>query len=295
MRLALYTTIYPEALPFLQQWGESVTAQSWRNFDLWIALDEVAKVDVFAATGCLEDAHFITVPPSSTPAEVRNYALNCFLDHCDAVVLVDSDDILLPIRMEAASVAAKKNDLTVSAMELADASGAKLDILFNPALEGKDIVRGNVFGFSNTTWRSSVLKACLPVPSECRLMDWMVAVKAHLAGASIGFDSTPSMLYRQHAGNMALLLPPFSPEQIMTATQLVLGHYRLLEKEVLPRHPGLESPFLHAYEEVSLFFDVMSAEPELLNSYAAALNQVSFRPVWWSCVAHPNLEHVWKT
>lgn len=259
MRLALYTTIYPESLPFLQQWSASVFAQTCQEFDLWIALDGVSETDVFAAATRRFGAQFLSAPAQSTPAGVRNYALAVLLDFCDVVVLVDSDDILLPTRVEAALVAAEKNDLTASAMELVDVTGDRLNISFDPAVEGNDIVHGNVFGFSNTTWRSSLLRDCLPASPDCRLMDWLVAVKAHLKGAAVGFDSTPRMLYRQYSGNVAVLVPPFDSHQVMAAARLVLGHYRLLVRDVLPGNPGGTAPFVHAYEEISLFCKVMSS------------------------------------
>lgn len=295
MRVALYTTVYPESLSFFRQWSESILAQTCQDFDLCIALDMLEEMDVFAAAGRRFDAQFLMAPTKCTPAGIRNHALLAILDRYDVVILVDSDDILLPTRVEAAMVAARKNDVTATAMELADILGRKLNVSFDPAIEGENITRCNVFGFSNTTWRASVLKACLPVPVDCRLMDWMVAVKAQAAGASIGFDSIPRMLYRQHSGNVATLLPPFSTHQIMSATNLVLGHYDFLIKEKNAFSPEMRDVFSRAHEEVTVFSDTMCLHPELLKSYVHFLNQLPFRAAWWSCVAHPELENIWKS
>lgn len=294
MHLALYTTVYPAVLPFLWQWAESVVVQSCQDFELWIGIDGIDKEVVRTAAGRRLDAHFVNVSAGATPAEVRNQALAVVLNHCDAVALVDSDDILLPTRVEGALSAAEQCDLTACAMDLVDSDGDSLGIHFDPARHGRDIVHNNVFGFSNTTWRSQVLQECLPVPEDCVLMDWMVAVKAHLKGATTGFDTTSRMFYRQHAGSMAFILPPYSMVQVITATKLLLGHYERLIKWVLSEYPGQVSPYQQAYDQTSFFAVAILADTATLERYVEALNALPFRDAWWSCVAHPELEDIWK-
>lgn len=295
MRLAAFTTIYPDALPFLTQWGHSVEAQTLNNFDLWVALDGVEEDLVREQHHALHRSNFVHAPSGSSPVGIRNYALAEVLQHCDAVALVDSDDILLPHRMEAAATAARANDLTACSMELASIQGNSLGLQFDPFGQGESISRVNVFGFSNTTWSSTCLQECLPASADCRLMDWQLAVKAHLMGASVGFDSAPHMLYRQHTGNIAPVCPPFTAGQVMTATELVVTHHEILDRDVLSAYGHLDHVYRDARRDALLFSQVMLTYPGRLKAYLSALNALPFIGAWWSCVANPSLEHLWKS
>jgi hypothetical protein len=100
--LALYTAVYPGAARFLVPWYASVQAQADREFDLWISLDGLTQEAVAAQLGTRPDATFVVAEAGSTPAQVRQQALTRIADDYDAVVLVDSDDVLHPDRVAAA-------------------------------------------------------------------------------------------------------------------------------------------------------------------------------------------------
>lgn len=295
MRLALFTTIYPASLPFLRELAQSLESQTRLDFDLWIALDGVERTDVIERHGFLSRAEFIDTPSGQSPAQLRSSALTQVVDYCDTVALVDSDDVLLPSRVESAIEASQRSELCAAAMRLIGPQGAQLGEILNPAIKGRDITRTNVFGLSNTTWRTSLLRKCLPLPTECRLADWMLSTKAHLAGATVSFDSTPRMLYRIHSNNIAPLLPPFSPSQVLSATQLVMTHYELLDRDVLPQYPRACGPYQAAHDEFRLFAQAIQRSPKVLNQYTTELNDLPPILAWWACVAHPSLEYLWKS
>jgi hypothetical protein len=50
-RLAVYTTVYPGAEPYLSAWYQSVLRQIDRNFDLYVSLDSLSAEAVIAAIG----------------------------------------------------------------------------------------------------------------------------------------------------------------------------------------------------------------------------------------------------
>ena len=86
----------------------------------------------------------------------------------------------------------------------------------------------NVYGFSNTAYRTEAIVGCLEVDPEVIAMDWLVATRAYLAGASFTFDETPRMAYRQYDANIAGVLPPFRPDRLLTDARRVADHFGYL-------------------------------------------------------------------
>lgn len=295
-RLAMYTTIYPGVEPYLAEWYRSVLAQTDHDFTLWIGLHGVEPGTVTRAVGQELEARWVPVPASATPAQVRSAALAELLTEHDAVVFVDSDDVLLPSRVEAARAALRSADVSGCALAVMDTAGRDLAVTFG-ALDGDDaadlLPRYNVFGLSNTAYRADTLRRCLPTPDDCLLYDWLLATRAWSAGATLAFDETPRMRYRQYAANTAPMLPPFTGPQVLAASSRVLDHYDIM------LHDGWRFPPAHQRrldaerQRVKRFDAAMRSAPDTLQTYVEQLNQLPPLRVWWWQVAHPQLEHLW--
>lgn len=293
MRVAVVTAAYPAVLPYLKDFAESLENQTDPDFELWIGLDGLEKKDIQKAAGRKISAYFVATPKSATPTMVRNTVLQQALQKCEAAVLVDADDILMESRVAAAKASAAESDLTAAAMRFVDATANPVEGFFDPDCGDPSLAYKNVYGFSNTTWRAEVLMRCLPVPAECVLMDWYAATLAYYRGAAIGHDPEPRMYYRQHADNIASVLPPFTKRQIARAAELVRGHYDLMVKTLSEQGFDQLGELFAARAQTATFADAM-ADPGLLEQYVDALNALPARHVWWSCVAHPDLEDIWK-
>jgi hypothetical protein len=295
-KIALFTVIYPGVEPFLGDWHRSVIEQTDRQFDLWIASDMLPEEDASEAMG-RPAAQWVHAKPAETPAQLRNRVLAEIVETVDAVILVDSDDILLPRRVEAARHALADSDLNGCALHLVDARGRDLGATFasiDSAEAQRILPRWNAFGFSNSAYRSGLLKQCLPVPDRARLIDWFVATQAWLLGAKLSFDPTPRMYYRRHEANTAPALGPFASDRIIRDTRLVLEHFELASSGAMSGH-GRRSDELNALRsEVATFSDRVIADPAALDAYALALNALTLPPVWWTSVAHPALSHLWN-
>ncbi|MCF8095439.1 MAG: hypothetical protein K9J79_08795 [Desulfobacteraceae bacterium] len=293
MIVGVVTAIYPAVLTYLKDFAESLENQTDPEFELWIGLDGLDEKDIKEAAGRKLAAHFVDAPKNTTPAVVRNTVLQQALQNCEAAVLVDADDILMESRVAAAKASAGGYDLTATAMRFIDAARNPVEGVFDPDRGDPCLARNNVYGFSNTTWRAEILMRCLPVPAECVLMDWFAATLAYYKGASIGHDPKPRMYYRQHADNIASILPPFTKSQIARAAQLVLGHYDLMLQTLSAQEFVQLGELSAARAQTAVFADAI-ADPALLEEYVDALNALPARHVWWSCVAHPDLEDIWK-
>jgi hypothetical protein len=296
--LAVYTTIYPGVEAYLVDWYRSLRQQTDQEFQLWIGLDKLGSESVQNMLGADLKANWVVAPSEATPAQVRQQALARIVETCSGVVLVDSDDLLHPSRVAAARAALQASELAGCALRLIDQQGKDLDLTLDlpPQLVPEDVFpRNNVFGFSNSAFRSDLLRRCLPIPAGAVLVDWFLATRAWLLGAKLAFDRVPRMDYRQHPANTARVRFPFNRDQVISDTALVRRHFQLLLAEptrdfVADRVVALR----RVTAEVEEFHQHIVLHPAQLDGYVQALNALQPAPLWWSCVAHPALGHMWS-
>jgi hypothetical protein len=232
-----------------------------------------------------------------SPAAIRQKVIEPVIASYWAVVFVDADDVLYPSRIEAAIEGLEHRDLTGCAMDLIDEAGRDLGSKFALG-EGQEaatiLSRYNVFGLSNTAYRCTLLSRCLPIPQACVLVDWYLATRAWALGARMTFDPICRMAYRQHDNNTARVLPPFTPRQIAAASRIVLHHYDIVLAGVPELNQRQREELEAARWWVRSFQRVTTTSPQILKQYVQALNQLPAQHLWWTCVAHPALENIWR-
>jgi hypothetical protein len=296
--LAVYTTIYPAVQCYLAEWYRSLCQQTDQNFQLWIGLDSLRRCTVEGIVGSRVDAQWIEAPAGSSPARIRNMGLLEIAETCSGVVLVDSDDLLEPSRVAAARTQMEACELGACALRLVDQQVTDLNSVFTlPSEMGPEEVfpRRNIFGFSNSVFRTDLLRRCLPIPEDAVLVDWFLATRSWLMGARMGFDRVPRMKYRQHDGTIAHTRSPFSPTQIASHTEQVRHHFKLVVA-ALPdgfmkgRYEGLVS----VQADVEEFWRKIVQSDKRLEVYVDALNALAPTPLWWTSVAYPPLEYMWR-
>jgi hypothetical protein len=297
-RLAVYTTIYPGVEDYLPDWYRSVQAQTDQDFQLWIGLDGIEAGAVEAAIGAHLDAAWVPSKPGNTPARIRQQSLAQIVEDIDAVVLVDSDDILHPTRVAASRVALQTSELVACALRLVNQDRQDLGVTFTlpeQAIPDKILPRHNVFGFSNSAYRSELLSQCLPIPASVALVDWFLATRAWLIGARLAFDPVIRMDYRQHRTNMAPIRFPFNANQVIRDTNKVRDHFCLLEEWPTENAlPDRQAQVKDVAADVQLFFERVISQPKKLENYVHNLNTLMPQAVWWWDVAQPALQWMWK-
>ena len=296
-RLAVYTTVYPASERFLPAWSDSLAGQTDQDFDLWIGIDGVPADRLERLCGKRSRVTYVPANPGDPPAAVRTHAWEQMVQRYDAIVLVDSDDVASPSRVAAARDSLAGSDVTGCALAIMDESGADLGQVFGPPDEAdldSLLARYNVYGLSNSAYRADVLRACLPVPTDCRLIDWLLATRAWAAGARMTFDRTPRMHYRQYSENTARVTGPFSEEDVLGATALVVQHYRFALSTPAVAHSPVGAALAEAEARALRFRRAICASAAVLRAYLQELNRMPAAPVWWWCVAHPALESTWS-
>lgn len=299
-RLAVYTTVFPAITRFLTAWYESVLHQTDRSFDLFIGCDELAPGEVQNVLGRPVEAKWHVAPKGSTPIQVREGAIQAILLDASykSVVFVDADDILHPTRVEAARKLMIDHDVAGCGLEIINEDGSLTGYDFGPSSSDLDydalIPRCNFFGMSNTAYRTSILSRCLPVPAHCDMMDWFLISRAWAAGASLSFDPSSRMYYRQYSSNLARVLPPFSAAYIRQATVMVLKHYGLVLNNIPELSPPARRMLEQARDRAAKFEQRVASSESNLQHYVTALNALSPSRMWWTCVAHSELEEMWS-
>jgi hypothetical protein len=279
-------------------WYHSLRQQTDQEFQLWIGLDQLRRESVQNMLGLGLKANWVMSPEGATIAQIRQKALARIVKASSGVVLVDSDDLLRPTRVAAARAALQTSELAGCALCLMDKHGNDLGLTFDlpSQLEPDDVFpRNNVFGFSNSAFRSDLLRRCLPIPATAVLVDWFLSARAWLLGARLAFDHVPRMDYRQHATNTARVRFPTTREQVISDTGLVRRHFQLLLAEpttdfIVDRHVALTG----VARDIEEFNQRIVLQPTLLERYVEALNVLHPAPLWWSCVAYPALRDMWS-
>jgi hypothetical protein len=102
------------------------------------------------------------------------------------------------------------------------------------------------------------------------------------------------MWYRQYGGNTARVVGPFSPEHILAAAELVVGHYQIVLGSWSGGATAVRAALEDARDRAETFLDTVTSSRAVLERYANALNHLSPLYIWWWCVAHPDLEEMWR-
>ena len=298
--LALYTTVYPGVERFLPSWYASVLAQTDHDFDLYIGTDQIEPRAVFSAVGNEFEAVWVAAAGCSTPASVRQAGIDHILasrNKYQSIVFVDCDDVMHASRVESARTQVLNADVAGCAMDIVGEDNQPTGICFGPVSSAsipQMLATVNVFGLSNTAYRTDVLRNIPPSPPSCRLMDWFLATAAWGQGARFSFDNTPRMKYRQYGHNTACVLPPFTTEYICRATALVLDHYQLVLSQMPKMPKAIRSELESARANVQLFSSLVAESPEMCERYVLRLNKLPASHFWWDWIAHPALEDQWK-
>ncbi len=297
--LALYTTVYPGVESFLADWHASVARQTDADFRLWIGLDVMDVEAATAAMGAEPDAVWVQGIPGDTPGSLRQRALAQVVERHDAVVLVDSDDLLHPSRVATARAMLAADEFVGCPLRVVDVRGAGLGMTFAPPA-GADLAaifpHTNAFGMSNSAVRAGLLERCMPIPAAAVLVDWYLATRAWLFGARFAYGDRVEMDYRQYGANTARVRGPYPASQVAEDADLVVEHYRLVRASDLSgARPDRLAALEAAAEEVDTFKARVVGRGEVLSRYVAALNELGTPMLWWAWVAHPALRHLWAT
>lgn len=283
-RIGVFSTVYPAAETYLDDFFTSLASQSDTDFDLFLANDGVANLDEMASR---YDLHAHTRGISGSPAQIRKRGIAWAIhEEVDWLVFLDSDDRagadrIANIRNSVASYDALFHDLLMFGHDIDEPISFLGDKFATKTLiKIEDLRDKNFMGFSNTAARCGALKPILErLPDDIVALDWALFTVMALKGARMGYlDGAPTH-YRQHAGNVA---GPgdVSDHQVLRGVGVKAHHYDFFR------------PYGAPYDRLATDFAALRARLDMdepfFREYCRAVRENSpEHPLWWEPMKLP--------
>jgi len=225
--MVFFTVCYPKALPFLNDFFESLIKQTDQDFDVLLINDScgpmASQLDRYKSLRIHE------LPVTGSLSKIRQAGFEeVFSKGYEQVIFGDFDDCFLPGRVAKVRKLLRNWDIVVNDVNLfGDRDENKYfsrRIKDGSQILLKDILSKNFMGLSNTAVRAECLKDI--TLADTVAVDWYLFSRLLAQGAKAIFCGEPLTSYRQHAGNMAILGGDENRKREVKST-----HYRLLKRD----------------------------------------------------------------
>ena len=221
--VAFLTTIFPMKKQFLIDFFDSLSAQTYKDFDVVVVNDGYKDFEKIKEK--YSKLNIIELYCKDTPAKNREFGINfCKNKKYEYLIFGDSDDYFSQNRIECSLGLLKNNDIVVNDLSLFDNNGTYEDMYISNRLESKSkinykyIQNKNIFGLSNTAIKTNILTR-VSFDEHIIAVDWELYKGLLKDGFSAIFTNEMITYYRQHKDNTVGL-------------QVVNGkHYLWWEKE----------------------------------------------------------------
>lgn len=232
-----FTVCYPKALPYLDDFLNSLTAQTDQDFDVFVVNDSCGPLEErFRRYRALRICEF---PATGSLAQIRQLGFEEVLVRgYGKIVFGDCDDRFSPDRVAVVKGLLQDWDVVVNDVSLFGErqvtdyfSGRLKD---GAVIRLEDILTKNFMGLSNTAIRAEWLRGV--VLADTPVVDWYLFSRLLAKGAKAVFCGRALTDYRQHAGNMAV----FSGNE-ERRNEVKRRHYQTLEKDCPELIPLIEA------------------------------------------------------
>ena len=204
-KVAFLTTVFPKNEKFLKTFFNSLSAQTYKNFDLVIVNDDFKNLDFYK--DLYSNLNIVNINSSNTPAKNREVGINfCIDQNYEILVFGDSDDYFTENRIEKSLELLKKSDVIINDLSLFDENGVYEKKYLSNRLKNLDIIDfefikdKNIFGMSNTAIKLKNIKK-VSFNSTIVAVDWFffktILKKKHRAI----FTNETETFYRQYKNN----------------------------------------------------------------------------------------------
>lgn len=293
MKTCVYTTFFPSFERFIPDFILSLLKQDDTEFELVIALDGLSS-DPFLPYQSDLKMSFINIPSGFSPAQVREYAWMQIINDYDALIFCDGDDVFSKKRVSNAKNSLKDFDLDACSLSLVNNTLEPLNVfMYATDMVPNNIHKYNIFGLSNTGYKTNILKNTLPIPKHVIAVDWFIAHKAIQMGASCNLREDIDCFYRQHGKNIASPSKPATQKNVLQAAKISRIHLENIIKTLATDNPDILT-CQKRLDDVILFEKTMAVNPDLLYKYLQLFNSIETETLWWNTVAKPTLDHLWK-
>ena len=203
--VAFLTTIFPMEGQFLIDFFDSLSGQTYDNFDVIVVND--GYDNFYDVKMKYQNLSIIELPYSDTPAKNREYGINyCIKRKYDILIFGDSDDYFSNNRVELSLNMLNSNDIVVNDVSLFSDRGVYETMYISNRLSDNSkvnysyIKNKNIFGLSNTALKINILSK-VSFDKDLVAVDWYLYKGLLKNGCKAIFTNKAITYYRQHKDN----------------------------------------------------------------------------------------------
>ena len=204
MRVAFLTIIFPMKNSFLFDFFDSLSNQTYKNFDIIVINDGYENFEKIKLNYQL---NIIEVKYSSTIAKNREFGINwCKKNGYDIIVFGDSDDYFANNRVEVSLKLLQKYNVVVNDVTLFNENRIIIEKYFSKRLSNyfkfsfNFIKDKNVCGFTNSAVNLAIMDE-IKFDKHLKIVDWYF-YKNLLKKTKAIFTNDTVTYYRQHNSNL---------------------------------------------------------------------------------------------
>jgi len=204
-KVAFLTTVFPESEKFLKPFFNSLSTQTYKNFDLVIVNDDFKNLDFYK--DLYSNLNIIDINSYNTPAKNREVGINyCIDQNYEILAFGDSDDYFKDNRIEKSLELLKKSDVIINDLSLFDENSVYEKNYLSNRLKNLDIIDfefikdKNIFGMTNTAIKLNGIEK-VSFDKEIRAIDWYFFKSLLRKDCKAIFTNETESFYRQHKNN----------------------------------------------------------------------------------------------
>ena len=203
--VAFLTTIFPMEKQFLIDFFDSLSGQTYDNFDVIVVND--GYDNFYDIKMKYQNLSIIELPYSGTPAKNREYGINYCIDNkYDILVFGDSDDYFSNNRITKSVELLSSHDIVVNDLTTFDKTGILHDKYISNRIENNLIINygfikdKNIFGMTNTAINLNILDK-VKFDDSLVAVDWFIFKYLLKLGHKAIFTNEIISYYRQYFDN----------------------------------------------------------------------------------------------
>jgi hypothetical protein len=283
MRTCLVTVLHVGSAPYFDEFLASLNKQTDLDFELLILNDAGSWRGRPSVAPRMGELPFTwrCVDVTGSIVEIRKRGLSMLRDAhpTDAVVFIDSDDLMAPDRVEICKAGLKPKEVLFNELVLFGEKQTPCALLKHHFVDGQelqleDVTHSNCLGLSNTALLvEDITPRFQNIPDDTIAFDWAFYAGLLHDGCRARFISGTSTLYRQHAGNSASLVD-IDDARILRSVLVKAQHYRYVA--------GFNAGFSKLHTDFDQLQSKLTQDGLFCRAYCAHMRAtIPAFPQWW--------------
>ena len=247
-KIVVIGTVYPGAELFLNDYFDSLEKQTFKEFDLLIANDNLDGLMQLLSGRNLD---YLIIDVDSSASSNRRELIRKAMDlGYQKIIFTDCDDISKENRIDIVSNLLNTYHIVLNDLDIINLNGNEGEMMIFSERYGEtgkillpDLLTGNMMGLSNTAVKTEILQGCPALISGDPIaFDWYLWSSVLLAGHEAKFTAETSTQYRVYGDNVAGLPQSLNEKTVARGVEVKRQHYGLMAK-LDSRYSKLETEF----------------------------------------------------